>query len=43
VVPPGVPADRSMLRTTYMATHTDNDLDEVLDRVKKIGKQMNLI
>jgi 7-keto-8-aminopelargonate synthetase-like enzyme len=43
VVPPGVPPDRSMLRTTYMATHTDEDLDEVLDRVKKIGKQMNLI
>ncbi len=43
VVPPGVPADRSLLRTTYMATHTDNDLDEVLDRVKKIGKSMGII
>jgi len=43
VVPPGVPADRSLLRTTYMATHTDEDLDEILDRVKKIGKQMGII
>ena len=43
VVPPGVPADRSLLRTTYMATHTDADLDEVLDRVKKIAKQMDII
>lgn len=43
VVSPAVPADRSLLRTSYMATHTDNDLDQVLDTFKKIGKQMGII
>ena len=43
VVSPAVPPDRSLLRTSYMATHTDNDLDRVLDTFKKIGKQMEVI
>ena len=43
VVPPGVPPDMSLLRTSYMATHTDDDLDQVLDTCKKIGKQMGII
>ncbi|MCK6619454.1 MAG: aminotransferase class I/II-fold pyridoxal phosphate-dependent enzyme [Calditrichaceae bacterium] len=43
VVSPAVPADRSLLRTSYMATHTDKDLDQVLDTFKKIGKQMGII
>lgn len=29
-VPPAVPAGESMLRTSYMATHTDDQMDEVL-------------
>jgi 7-keto-8-aminopelargonate synthetase-like enzyme len=43
VVSPAVPADRSLLRTSYMATHTDSDLDQVLDTFKKIGKRMGII
>lgn len=43
VVSPAVPPDRSLLRTSYMATHTDRDLDQVLDTFKKIGKQMEII
>ena len=43
VVPPGVPPDLSLLRTTYMATHTDDDLDRVLDTFKRLGKEMGII
>ncbi len=43
VVAPAVPPDRSLLRTSYMATHTDDDLDRVLETCKKIGKQMGII
>ena len=43
VVPPGVPADRSLLRTSYMAIHTDDDLQHVLSTFKKIGKGMGII
>ncbi|NIW78119.1 MAG: aminotransferase class I/II-fold pyridoxal phosphate-dependent enzyme [Calditrichae bacterium] len=43
VVAPAVPPDRSLLRTSYMATHSDNDLDQVLETFKKIGKQMGVI
>jgi 8-amino-7-oxononanoate synthase len=43
VISPAVPADRSLLRTSYMATHTDNDLDQVLETVKMIGKKMSII
>lgn len=43
VVSPAVPPDMSLLRTSYMATHTDNDLDQVLETFKKVGKQLNII
>lgn len=43
VVSPAVPPDRSLLRTSFMATHTDRDLDQVLDTFKKIGKKMGII
>jgi len=43
VISPAVPPDRALLRTSYMATHTDRDLDQVLDTFKKIGKQMGVI
>jgi hypothetical protein len=31
IVPPAVPPEASLLRTSYMATHTDQQLDRVLD------------
>jgi 8-amino-7-oxononanoate synthase len=43
VISPAVPPDRALIRTSYMATHTDNDLDIVLDTFKKIGKRMDII
>jgi 8-amino-7-oxononanoate synthase len=43
VISPAVPPDRALLRTSYMATHTDKDLDIVIDTFKKIGKRMDII
>jgi len=43
VVSPAVPPGRELLRTSYMATHTEEQLDRVLDAFKKSGKQLGLI
>lgn len=43
VVSPAVPPDRTLLRTSFMATHTDDDLNIVLDTFKKVGKQLGVI
>ncbi len=43
VVRPAVPEGMQLIRTSYMATHTDEDLDYVLDVFKKLGKQFGLI
>jgi 8-amino-7-oxononanoate synthase len=43
VISPAVPPDRALLRTSYMATHTEADLMLVLEAFKKIGKKMGLI
>ena len=42
-VPPGVPQGRQMMRTSYMATHSDEELDKVLDIFGKLGKQFGII
>ncbi len=42
-VPPGVPPNRSLLRTSYMATHTDEQLDEVLAIMERVGREANLV
>jgi 7-keto-8-aminopelargonate synthetase-like enzyme len=42
-VPPGVPANMSLLRTSYMATHTDEQLDEIIEIFTRVGKEANLI
>ncbi len=42
-VPPGVPPNRSMMRTSYMASHEDIHLNKILDVFEKIGKEINLI
>jgi len=38
VVPPAVPPGQSLLRTSYMATHTNEDLDYILDAFARVGK-----
>jgi len=43
VIPPGVPPSRSLVRTSYMATHTDEDLDEALEIFEKVGKKAGVI
>jgi 8-amino-7-oxononanoate synthase len=43
VVSPGVPPDLCLLRTSYMATHTDDQLTFVLEKFEKIGKMLDLI
>ncbi len=43
VVPPGVPPGRSLIRTSYIATHTDGQLDFAIDVFKKAGKKLGII
>ena len=43
VVPPAVPQGRCMIRTSYMATHTDEMLDRVLNILEKAGKELGVI
>ena len=43
VISPAVPTGSQLLRTSYMATHTDDQLDQVLETFERIGKQMGLI
>jgi 7-keto-8-aminopelargonate synthetase-like enzyme len=43
VVSPAVPPGRELLRTSYMATHTEEQLDKVLDAFRKVGNQLDLI
>jgi 7-keto-8-aminopelargonate synthetase-like enzyme len=43
VIPPGVSPGMSLLRTSYMATHTDEQLDRVLDTFATVGKQVGVI
>jgi 8-amino-7-oxononanoate synthase len=38
-----VPPNKSLLRTSYMATHTDEQLDRVLAIFEKVGKEIGLI
>lgn len=43
VISPAVPPDGSLIRTSYMATHTDKELDRVLDICQSVGKEMKLL
>jgi 8-amino-7-oxononanoate synthase len=43
VITPGVPAGQELLRTSYMATHTNEQLDRVLSTFEQVGKQVGLI
>lgn len=42
-ISPGVPQGRQMMRTSYMASHKKEHLDEILDVFERAGKQLGLI
>ncbi len=42
-VTPAVPSGMALIRTSYMATHTDEQLDTVLNAFEKVGKKLGLI
>jgi 8-amino-7-oxononanoate synthase len=42
-VSPAVPEGKALIRTSYMATHTDDQLDFVLDVFRKVGRKLGLI
>ncbi len=43
VISPAVPPGRAMLRTSYMATHTRDQLDYALEVITKAGREVGLI
>jgi len=43
VISPAVAPGRQLLRTSYMATHTNEQLDQVLSIFEQVGKQLGLI
>ncbi|NOR13904.1 MAG: aminotransferase class I/II-fold pyridoxal phosphate-dependent enzyme [Candidatus Aminicenantes bacterium] len=43
VIYPAVPKDQSLIRTSYSATHTDDELDYVLGSFEKCGKLLGII
>ncbi|MGD0611934.1 MAG: aminotransferase class I/II-fold pyridoxal phosphate-dependent enzyme [Anaerolineales bacterium] len=43
VLSPAVPAGGQLLRTSYMATHTNEQLERVLHTFEQVGKQVGLI
>ena len=43
VISPAVSTGRQLLRTSYMATHTDQQLDRVLEIFHDVGKELGLI
>ncbi|MBX3063906.1 MAG: pyridoxal phosphate-dependent aminotransferase family protein [Anaerolineae bacterium] len=42
VVPPGVPPQMSLLRTSYTATHTRDHLDRALEILQRVGERLDL-
>jgi len=43
VIPPAVPQGMSLLRTSYMATHTEEDLDAVLKAFRRVSEQLRIL
>jgi 8-amino-7-oxononanoate synthase len=42
-VPPGVPPNHSLIRTAVIATHTDADIDEALEKFERVGRKCGII
>jgi len=42
-VPPAVPHDHCLIRTSYTATHTNDQLDYALEEFRKAGKKLGIL
>jgi 8-amino-7-oxononanoate synthase len=38
-----VPEASSRIRTSYMATHTEENLERILDAFRKVGRELGII
>ncbi|AKU89924.1 aminotransferase class I/II-fold pyridoxal phosphate-dependent enzyme [Vulgatibacter incomptus] len=43
VIPPAVEPGHSLMRTSYMATHTDEQLDRVIEQFEILGKKFKVL
>lgn len=43
VIPPAVPQGQALVRTSYMATHTNDQLDQILEAFYKVGVKNGII
>ncbi|MDR0401566.1 MAG: pyridoxal phosphate-dependent aminotransferase family protein [Endomicrobium sp.] len=43
VVTPAVKDGQSIIRTSYMSTHSDDNLNFILEKFEKIGKKLNIL
>ncbi len=43
VVPPAVPETSCRIRTSYMATHTEENIDRMLEVFRKVGRELGII
>ncbi len=43
VISPATPPGRALIRTSYMATHTDDDIDVVLDVFERCARELGLV
>ena len=43
VITPAVQPGRAMLRTSFMATHTREQLDRGLEAIEKVGREFGVI
>lgn len=43
VIPPAVPFGQALMRTSYMATHTDEELNRILEAFRRVGLKHGVI
>jgi 8-amino-7-oxononanoate synthase len=43
VITPAVPQGRAMIRTSYMATHTKEQLDRALEALGNVGHELGVL
>jgi 8-amino-7-oxononanoate synthase len=43
VIAPAVPQGSQLLRTSYMATHTDEQVDRVMETFQRVGKEVGIL